>query len=130
MTTAAAVAAAVLFGLISLFQVALALGVPWGAAAYGGGRARADGTLPPRLRVASAVAALLLLFFAGVVLVRAEVLGTGNGGAPLAIATWVIVALMALNTLGNFTSPNPVERWGMGSVTAALVVLCALVAAG
>ena len=67
----AAVAAAVLLGVISVFQVLLALGVPWGSAVYGGGSAGPDGVLPSGLRVASTVAAVILAVAAWVVLVRA-----------------------------------------------------------
>ena len=49
----AAVAAAVLMGMVGLFQLALAAGAPWGEAAWGG---RHEGTLPTGLRVASGVA--------------------------------------------------------------------------
>lgn len=42
------------------FQAALALGVPWGAMAYGGRVARADGTLPGRYRVSSALTLVVL----------------------------------------------------------------------
>ena len=54
-TGVAAVVAGLLLGVLVVFQVALACGVDWGRAAYGGRHRR----LPARLRVASAVAAVL-----------------------------------------------------------------------
>lgn len=42
---------------MALFQLALALGAPWGQAAYGGGSAE----LPRELRIPSAVAVALFL---------------------------------------------------------------------
>ena len=54
-----AVLAAIGFGAIALFQVALALGAPLGRAAWGGGHA---GTLPTGLRIASAVAIAIWAF--------------------------------------------------------------------
>ena len=40
------VAAACLLGVVVLFQLALAVGAPWGAAAYRGRAAQDDGRLP------------------------------------------------------------------------------------
>jgi hypothetical protein len=50
------------------FQLALALGAPWGAYAMGGAY---PGRFPPALRVAAVVQAVLLGLMAGVVLARA-----------------------------------------------------------
>jgi len=125
----AAVTAAVLLGGISVFQVLLALGAPWGSAAYGGGAAGADGVLPSGLRVASAIAAVILGVAAWVILVRADLVRRG----PLSHrfvrwASWVVAAFMVLNTLSNLSSSNPVERWVLGGITVLLVLLCGYVA--
>ena len=125
---AAAVAAALL-GVISVFQVLLALGVPWGSAAYGGGAAGADGVLPSGLRVASAIAAVILGLAAWVTLARADLTPRGPLSARLVRwASWVIAAFMVLNTLSNLSSSNPVERWVLGGTTVVLVFLCGYVA--
>jgi len=72
---------------IAVFQLAIALGAPLGRAAWGGAHVR----LPPNLRVASAVAAVIWMVAALLVLDRA---GTplidlpdpvSNGWGPLAI---------------------------------------------
>src|SRR2546430_11837907 len=57
----ATLAAGLLLVGVALFQTGLALGVPWGSAAYGGGGAGTDGVLPTGLRISSAVAAAGLL---------------------------------------------------------------------
>jgi hypothetical protein len=125
----AAMAAAVLLVSISVFQVLLALGVPWGSAAYGGGSAGPDGVLPSGLRVASAIAAVILAVAAWVMLVRADLVRRGPLSARLLRwATWVIVAFMVLNTLSNLSSSNPVERWVLGGTTVVLAFLCGYVA--
>ena len=49
---------------------------------------------------------------------------------PLIGATALLAALFAVNTIGNLAGRHPVERWGMGAVTACLTVLCALLAVG
>ncbi len=43
-------------------------------------------------------------------------------------APWVMAGFLALNTLGNFASRSPGERWVFGPVTAVLTVLVALLA--
>jgi hypothetical protein len=125
----AAVAAAVLLAGISVFQLLLALGAPWGAAAYGGGAAGPDGVLPSGLRIASAVAAIILGVAAWVILARADLAPRGPL-SPLLLrwAARVIAAFMVLNTLSNLSSSNPVERWAFGGTTVVLVFLCGYVA--
>jgi hypothetical protein len=125
----AAVTAAVLLGGISVFQVLLALGAPWGSAAYGGGAAGPDGVLPSGLRVASAVAAVILGVAAWVILVRADLVRRGPMSPRLVRwASWVIAAFMVLNTLSNLSSSSPAERWVLGGTTVVLVFLCGYVA--
>jgi hypothetical protein len=125
----AAMAAAALLLAVAAFQFALAAGVPWGSAAYGGQEAAADGSLPPGLRVASAFAVLFMGLSAWIVLVRGGVVAAGRLNERLIVgATWALVGLMVLNALANATSTSDVERWLMGSVTVALTILCTVVA--
>jgi hypothetical protein len=116
--------------LAAAFQVGLAAGAPWGAAAYGGRAVSADGALPAMYRLGSGVAALVLLGATWVVL--ASVWAVGRGPVPvtlLTVALWCLAAVFGLNTLGNARGRHPVERWGAGTVTALLTVCCALIAA-
>ena len=77
-----AVLYALVTGLVTAFQVALALGAPWGAYAMGGGF---PGRMPRPLRVAAFVQAILLAALALIVLAS-----VGNGecgtGRGLAVA--------------------------------------------
>jgi hypothetical protein len=130
MTAALAVAACVLLLLAAAFQVGLACGAPWAAAAYGGRAALADGRLRPGYRVASAITAAVLLAIGGVLLLRGGALGSEPERAALAVACWIFAALFAVNTLGNLAGRHPFERWGLGSSTACLTVLCVLLAIG
>lgn len=124
-----ALAAACLLGIVVAFQLALAAGAPWGAAAYGGRAAMPDGRLPIRHRIASVVAASVLVCAGWLVLAAGGVLGPGPlPDEVLTGGVWVLVGLLALNTVGNFAARHPVERWGAGGLTAVLTVLCALVA--
>ena len=120
------IAAAVLFGTLASFQVALAAGLPWGEAAWGGGRAE----LGVELRMASGVQAVLAVGFALVVLRRAR----HSVWAPLPrqwlpAATWVLMGVMALGTLMNAASRSPIERALWTPIALSLAVLCGIVAA-
>lgn len=123
-----AIAAAVLFAAVALFQLALALGAPLGAFANGGRATRDDGTLPPSYRLSSAVSAVLLVIFAVVILVRGGAIGASGGGTLVTVMSWVVVAFMAVNTATNLMGRHWVERYVFGGVTAVLVVLCSIVA--
>jgi hypothetical protein len=126
MTNVAAVVAAVLFLAMAGFQAAVAVGAPLGEHVLGG---RFSGRLPGRLRVFSAIAALILAAAAVLVLARAGVIGSPEGVSGIVAAlTWVIAGYMALNTLGNLRSRSRLERTLFAAITAALAVLCAYVA--
>jgi hypothetical protein len=122
--------AAALMALAAAFQLGLAAGAPWGAVAYGGRAATADDELPVAYRVSSGVAALVLLGAIWVVLASVSIVGRGpTSPTLLTVILWCLVALFGLNTLANARGRHPLERWGAGSVTAVLTVLCALMAA-
>jgi hypothetical protein len=123
--------AAAVFSAVALFQLALALGAPWGDAAYGGQAADADGRLPARFRGMSALAAVFLVAAAVIVLAQGgviEVSGVSDG--TLTAITWALAAMMGLNTLANLASTNRLERVFLGGATAFLALLCILLALG
>lgn len=126
---AAATGAGILLVGASIFQACLAFGAPWGAHAYGGRVASAGGVLPANYRVASVAAGLLLLVMASLLLARAGVIDRRRIPPKLLTrAMWAIVALLAVNTLGNATSTSAIERWALGSVTALTTLLAIAVA--
>jgi hypothetical protein len=123
----AALAAAVGFLVVAGFQAALALGAPWGRAAWGGTH---EGRLPQRLRIASGFAALFWIAAAFVVLVRA---GYEISLVPFAVARWGTWALFGLSALGavmNLASRSKLERVIWSPISAVLALLCLVVALG
>lgn len=122
-TTIAAIAFVVLATLAALFQLALVAGAPWGEVTLGG---RYKGALPPRMRAAPLVSAVVLLAFAAVVLARAELAFGSHGGASRLI--WVVVAYCVLGSLMNFVTPSKRERALWLPVVAAMLA-CSLVVA-
>lgn len=125
------VTAACLLAVVVLFQLALAAGAPWGAAAYGGRVAQDDGRLPTRYRVASAGTAVFLAGALWLILAAGAVISpTPLPERLLGVGVWVLVGLFALKTVGNLAGRHPVERWGAGGITAVLTILCAWIALG
>lgn len=125
MTIAAPIALALL-AILWVFQLALALGAPLGAAAWGGQR---PGVLPSRLRLASALVCVVVYpLIAAVILAAAGLIADW---LPLdhSIPMWVLVAFFALGAVMNAISRSAPERiWA--PVAAILAVCCAVIALG
>lgn len=122
--TLPALVAISLIGIVFAFQVGLAAGAPWGLAAWGGSHA---GTLPRRLRIASASSTLILGFFAWIVLARDGAVGTRLSNDVLGALAWIVVGYFVLGTLVNLISRSPRERW-WAPVSLAIAVCVGLLA--
>ena len=123
--TAAAIVAVLLLGVIVVFQAALALGAPWGSAAWGG---RNPGILPLSLRIASGFAALVIYpIIVLLVLAAAGIIGADWVPVDLTIVMWVLAGFLALGALANFASRSPIERF-WGPVALAIAACCAIIA--
>jgi hypothetical protein len=91
---------------VGVFQVALALGAPWGEFTLGG---RWKGKLPPRARIIPVLSVLILTFFCAVVLARA------GFELPLLqqyshFLAWVVVGYCVIGTVANAATPSKRER--------------------
>jgi hypothetical protein len=122
----AALTAVALLGVLAVFQLALALGAPWGRAAWGGGH---EGVLPRRLRIASGVAGVVVYpVIILIVLASADLVDIGWMPWSGAAAMWVLTVLFTVAGLMNFISRSKVERiWGPVSLVIALC--CGVIAA-
>lgn len=113
--------AAALFCLgFAIFQIALALGAPFGDIAWGG----SSPVLTGSMRAASAGAALYLLVAAALMLVRAGNIGRGWPRWPVFVFNIVLAAQLALNTAANLAAKSEAEQFGMGAVSALGCLLC------
>jgi len=112
--------------LVVAFQLALAIGAPWGAYAMGGAF---PGQLPTVLRIGAIVQALVLTGFAAVVLARQGLAFRRLAGASRWLI-WVVVAVVALSVVLNSITPSAGERAIWAPVTLALFVTSVLVATG
>lgn len=121
----AAIVAVMSLAVVSVFQVALALGAPLGHAAWGG---RHEGVLPPNLRIASGVAGVVvyplvgLFVLASAGLISADWMpGTGKAGM------WVLTGFLTLGAAANFASRSKAERY-WGPVSLLIAACCGIIA--
>ena len=91
---------------VAAFQIALALGAPWGPLTWGG---RCPGRLPAAMRGVAVGSALLLSAFAAIVAVRAGMMFPA--WQPISrVLIWVVVGYCALGVIANAATPSRWER--------------------
>ena len=120
--------AALLYATVSVgvvaFQIALAVGVPWGDYAMGG---TFSGQFPPALRIAALVQAMLLAALAAIVMARAGLILNGwSRRAPWLV--WLVVAFAAVGLVLNVITSSGGERAIWAPVTLLLLVSSMIVA--
>jgi hypothetical membrane protein len=96
----------VLTAVLALFQLALALGAPWGHLAMGG---RYPGRFPPPMRIAALAQVAINLALAAIVFARAGV-ALPELFDISRIGIWIVVAVMALAVVLNLITPSRWER--------------------
>lgn len=103
--------------IIILFQAALAIGLPWGAASMGG---RFKGKYPPRMRIVAIINMLILALLAIIVLIKAGFLFEQLYRFSLT-AIWFVVAFSVVATILNTITPSRIERiWAPVAATMAV----------
>eukprot|EP00587_Corethron_hystrix_P012676 CAMPEP_0113313384 /NCGR_PEP_ID=MMETSP0010_2-20120614/9831_1 /TAXON_ID=216773 ORGANISM="Corethron hystrix, Strain 308" /NCGR_SAMPLE_ID=MMETSP0010_2 /ASSEMBLY_ACC=CAM_ASM_000155 /LENGTH=160 /DNA_ID=CAMNT_0000169389 /DNA_START=154 /DNA_END=639 /DNA_ORIENTATION=- /assembly_acc=CAM_ASM_000155 len=148
---AATIVAMILFGGMAVVQLLLASRILPSTIAWGGGRGRAgseerkegsqdqnedyededidaDADTPLWLRIASVIAACILLGMAYLVYARAYLYRyPEKSHKSVKILSWVITGFLGLNFLGNLASTSNFERYVFGSVTLVLCICCIIV---
>ena len=143
---AATIVAMILFGGMAVVQLLLASGKLPSTIAWGGGRGGAeseeqdqnedyededidaDMDTPLWMRIASIIAACILLGMAYLVYVRSYLYRYPEKSHRLVkILSWVITGFLGLNFLGNLASNSNIERYVFGSVTLVLCICCIIV---
>jgi len=122
--TVAAILFAVVTGFVVIFQLALALGAPWGSYAMGGAF---PGKYPPAMRVAALVQALILGAIAFVVLSAAGLVAAPWGATPDWVV-WTIGGLLGIGLVLNLITPSAGER-RIWAPTVGMMLVCVLVVA-
>jgi hypothetical protein len=124
LTAAAAILYAIVVSGVVAFQVALALGAPWGGYAM---RGAFPGRFPARLRVAAVVQGAILTGTIALVLARAG-LALPELSDPARWLTWVVVAIALVALVLNAITPSAGERRIWVPVTLAMLVSSLVVA--
>lgn len=106
------------------FQVALALGAPWGSYAMGG---TFPGRFPPRMRIAALVQGVLLAGTIAIVLSRAGLV-LPDWAEAAGWLIWAVVAVAAVAVVLNAITPSVGERRVWVPITVVMLV-CSLVVA-
>lgn len=112
-----------LFGIVMVFQLLLAAGILPITMAWGGRNTE----LTPNLRLSSLIAIILLCYFTYVVARRSGILGNTPPSKLMKLLSWLVTAYMIFNTVMNFLSPSPAEKWVFGPITLVLVVLTLII---
>ena len=108
--------------IVTVFQIALASGAPWGEYAYGGTK---TGKLPTGFRINSVVAALVMLGIAGHYLAQLGVFEPILDPAGNSVVNWVLVGFTGLSALANNATRSKKERmvWGIPTILMFLAAL-------
>ena len=96
----------VLTAIVILFQLGLAVGMPWGSASMGG---KFPGKYPPKMRIVAIVNMLILTVLAIIVLSRAGLVFPQFLSAS-EIGIWFVVAFSGIGTIMNTIMPSKIER--------------------
>ncbi len=123
---AAAIGYAVISAGVVAFQIALALGAPWGSYAMGGAF---PGQYPPVMRVAAIFQAALVVLMVGVVLSRAGV-ALPRWSRMSRRLVWLVVAFAGVGLVLNLLTPSASERILWAPVAFLLLVCSLMVATG
>jgi hypothetical protein len=113
-----------LFGGVLILQLLLALGVPLTGAAWG---TQLDAQ-PGALQVASAVAALVVVFAMLVIAEKIGLLALFKRPRFINGVLWFFAAYLLLNAIGNALSPGGIEKWVMTPLALVAALLCGLLA--
>ena len=122
-----AVIIAAMFGLVVIFQIALAFGAPWGEYTQGGG---VTGPLAPVGRFTAVLSAGILIVMALGMLARAG-MGPAKSYPPRFITAiaWLTTVYAGLAILANLATPSGVERaiWAPFSFVSFAIVVTIMV---
>lgn len=113
----------ILTAIVILFQLGLAVGMPWGSASMGG---KYPGKYPPKMRIVAIVNMMILSVLAIIVFSRAglvfpQLLSVSK------IGIWFVVAFSGIGTIMNTITPSKIER--IWAPVAAIQLITSLIVA-
>jgi hypothetical protein len=110
--------------LVALFQLALALGAPWGEYTMGG---RFRGQLPPKMRIAALFQIAILFVMVFIVLTRSGVV-VNQFYDVSRTAIWFVVFFFVIGSILNLLTPSKKERVVWGPVNILCLAISIIVA--
>jgi hypothetical protein len=119
-----AIITCVLLFLLIIFQLLLAIGLPFGRFAYGGKYEK----LPNNLRIMSLIAVGIFIFGIIVVLEQATIITIFNNELLTIIVVWIFAVYLTLNTLMNAVSKSQWEKRIMTPISFGIAVCCYILA--
>ncbi len=122
LATISAIFLVVMTLVVTLFQIALASGAPWGEYAYGGTK---TGKLPTGFRINSVVSAFVMLAISGHYLAQLGVFEPILDTAGNSVVNWVLVGFTGLSALANNVTRSKKERmvWAIPTILMFLAAL-------
>lgn len=120
-----ALALSIILGVLAVFQLALAIGAPWGRLAWGGEHE----VLPARLRIGSLIAVVVYALIGVIAFARLGALPV-LPDAVAVVAMWVVFTYFAVGIVMNALSRSRTERLVMTPVSLVLAALGLLIALG
>jgi hypothetical protein len=115
---------AILSFFIILFQLALTIGMPWGAASMGG---KFPGKYPPGMRIVSLINIFITGFITAIVLIKSEIIWL-QFKSFTNVAIYFVVAFSLVATILNTITPSKIERKIWAPVAAILLLTSSIVA--
>ena len=119
--------AIIAFSAVSLFQIALIAGAPWGEYAFGGAH---KGKLPIYFRIGSAITLALYIGIVGHYLAQAGVLTKFLDAGLNGIVNWALVVLNFFSLLANSLTQSQKEKTLWAPVAFVILLASLLVAIG
>ncbi len=116
----AATIAVVLFTGMSIFQLLLVLGLPYGRLAYGGKYEK----LPFKMKIISLIGIVIFIFASLSVLERAEIIIIFNNLMFVTVFVWIIAVYLAFITFMNAISKSKWEKLIMTPISLTLAICC------
>ena len=119
----AAIIAVILFTGMSVFQLLLVLGLPFGRLAYGGKYDK----LPSKMKISSLISIVIFIFASLSVLERAEIITIFNNLMFVTVFVWIIAFYLAFNTFMNAISKSRWEKLIMTPISLTIAICCFIV---
>lgn len=114
----------ILLFLLIIFQLLLAIGLPFGRFAYGGKHEK----LPNNLRIMSLIAVGIFIFGIIIALERAAIITIFNNELLTVIVVWIFAVYSTLNTLMNAVSKSKWEKRIMTPISFVIAGCCYILA--